>query len=748
MNVGSRTWRAASWKPLVKHWSVLARCSVFAIPLMLCATPCGWATEPAGVTIVLELQLPPSASPEAVRRLITDLAAKGAHPVTQPTMTSAAVAQPAFNAANVAAQVWGGSRQAVQALPFLRRAPQIWIEQVEAAGGTPEVALGFWVVAFAGLAAAPLLGAAFRTLADRQQTRASEVGPTPRLSAAVIQFLAELASLAFFGAFLWAALLWISRNVPILEESADQLVWFALKWRLLITALMLVLSPRRADLRLLAIDDTDARICFRWLAVYFAVIPLSPFLIWLVERLGFGHDTVIGAALALGLPITAYKVVMYWAIRRPIARAILAATGDEPGPVRCAVAASWHWFFVALTLVVFLMASVEFSLGKGAASVFSAASVTTGIIVALAVLGQASHNLIARLFLAEPGDVAGNVRLASRRGPLRRALHRLSDAFLWILGGAWLAETWGLDLVKPAPGSLTLLFVRPFFEAAATVVVAWILWIVISAIIDENMPRAHGPGEEDQVVPGSASRLATLLPLLRHAVLIAIVVVGIIAALERLGFNIGPLLAGLGVIGIAIGFGAQNLVRDVISGVFFLMEDAFRVGEYIQSSNYKGTVEGFSIRSVRLRHHRGPVYTVPFGLLGAIQNQSRDWVIDKLMVGITYDSDLERARKLIKQIGLDLARDPEFTRLILEPLKMQGVEQFGDFAVQIRLKMMTLPGEQFVIRRKAYAMIKKAFDENGIKFAFPTVQVAGEGEAATAAAAQRTLELTQTAAAA
>ena len=111
------------------------------------------------------------------------------------------------------------------------------------------------------------------------------------------------------------------------------------------------------------------------------------------------------------------------------------------------------------------------------------------------------------------------------------------------------------------------------------------------------------------------------------------------------------------------------------------------------------------------------------------------------MVGITYDSDIERARKLIKGIGQELAKDPEFAPLILEPLKMQGVEQFGDFAVQIRMKMMTLPGEQFVIRRKAFAMIKKAFDENGIKFAFPTVQVAGESDPATAAVAQRTLEL-------
>jgi len=141
---------------------------------------------------------------------------------------------------------------------------------------------------------------------------------------------------------------------------------------------------------------------------------------------------------------------------------------------------------------------------------------------------------------------------------------------------------------------------------------------------------------------------------------------------------------------------------------------------------------------------------VPLSLLGAIQNQSRDWVIDKLAVGITYDSDLEKARKLIKQIGLELQKDPEFAPLILEPLKMQGVSNLGDYAVQIRIKMMTLPGEQFVIRRKAYAMIKKAFDENGIKFAFPTVQVAGEAEApgAGAAVAQRGLELTHPAAAA
>src|SRR5262249_31499275 len=119
----------------------------------------------------------------------------------------------------------------------------------------------------------------------------------------------------------------------------------------------------------------------------------------------------------------------------------------------------------------------------------------------------------------------------------------------------------------------------------------------------------------------------------------------------------------------------------------------------------------------------------------------RDWVIDKIAVGVTYDSDLEKARKLIKQIGLDLQKIPEFASVILEPLKMQGVENLGDYGVRIIIKMMTLPGEQFVIRREAYVMIRKAFDENGIKFASPTVQVTGESEATSAAGAGHALEL-------
>jgi small-conductance mechanosensitive channel len=261
-------------------------------------------------------------------------------------------------------------------------------------------------------------------------------------------------------------------------------------------------------------------------------------------------------------------------------------------------------------------------------------------------------------------------------------------------------------------------------------------------MIDRKLTEAQTAGKLEGEEARRRARLLTLLPILKNMLFIVLLVIVALMVLSSVGVEIGPLIAGAGVVGVAVGFGAQTLVKDIISGMFYLLDDAFRVGEYIQSGNYKGKVESFSLRSVKLRHHRGPLFTIPFGALGAIQNMSRDWVIDKLSIGVTYDTDLDKAKKLIKQIGKELLDNPEFAPNILETLKMQGVEKFGDYAIQIRMKMMTKPGEQFVIRRRAYALIKKSFDANGIKFAFPTVQVAG-GDDASAAVARQGLELVQ-----
>jgi moderate conductance mechanosensitive channel len=321
------------------------------------------------------------------------------------------------------------------------------------------------------------------------------------------------------------------------------------------------------------------------------------------------------------------------------------------------------------------------------------------------------------------------------------SIERGARAVLLIGAALLLAHAWAVDLGDlAARDTLATRILRGGFSASVILLLADFAWQLIKAVIDGKLAETKDLGPPNTDEARRRARIQTLLPVGRNVILITLIVVSAMMALSALGVEIGPLIAGAGVIGVALGFGAQTLVRDIISGMFYFIDDAFRVGEYIQSGTYKGTVESFSLRSVKLRHHRGPLYTVPFGVLGAVQNMSRDWVIDKMTVGVTYDTDLERVKKLIKQIGKELAEDPEFAPHILEPLKMQGVEQFGDFAIQIRMKMMTRPGEQFVIRRCAYAMIKKAFDANGIKIAFPTVQVAG-GDEGSAAAAHAGLEL-------
>jgi small-conductance mechanosensitive channel len=340
----------------------------------------------------------------------------------------------------------------------------------------------------------------------------------------------------------------------------------------------------------------------------------------------------------------------------------------------------------------------------------------------------------------EAGDVAPSVTTVCLERGLRAVL---------LIGGAYLiAWILGLDFgALTARDTLTMRLLRGAINAVVILLLADFAWHLARAWIDCRLAEADAVGEPEATEVRRQARLRTLLPILRNVLLVVLVTMAALMTLSAMGVEIGPLIAGAGVVGVAIGFGAQTLVKDIISGMFFLLDDAFRIGEYIISGSYKGTVESFSLRSIKLRHHRGYLYTVPFGELGAVQNMSRDWVIDKLSVGVTYDTDVDKVKQIIKQIGKELQADPEFAPHIIETLKMQGVEQFGDFAIEIRMKMMTKPGEQFVIRRRAYAMIKKAFAANDIAFAFPTVTVAGGAEP-TQAAARQMLDMTKPAAAA
>ena len=196
-----------------------------------------------------------------------------------------------------------------------------------------------------------------------------------------------------------------------------------------------------------------------------------------------------------------------------------------------------------------------------------------------------------------------------------------------------------------------------------------------------------------------------------------------IFVLSYLGVNVAPLFAGAGLVGIAIGFGAQTLIRDIFSGAFFLIDDAFRKGEYVEIGQVKGVVEKISMRSFQLRHQLGALHTVPFGEIKQLTNYSRDWVMMKLPLRLTYDTDVEKVRKLIKKLGEQLLADPVIGPLFVQPLKSQGVHSMEDSAMIIRVKYMTRPGDQFVTRKVIYAAIREIFQREGVHFAHREVTV-------------------------
>ncbi|MFQ6162930.1 mechanosensitive ion channel family protein [Sinorhizobium meliloti] len=305
------------------------------------------------------------------------------------------------------------------------------------------------------------------------------------------------------------------------------------------------------------------------------------------------------------------------------------------------------------------------------------------------------------------------------------------------LAAVWLAMTFRIDGAQMMQDDAFNRIFRGVLAGIVILLAADLVWQLAKESINVRMARASLT-VQDSAEFARNTRLRTLLPILRNFLAAFIAVVAGMMVLSGLGVAVGPLIAGAGVFGVAIGFGSQTLVKDIISGIFYMMDDAFRVGEYIQSGSYKGTVESFSIRSVKLRHHRGPVFTVPFGSLGAVQNMSRDWVIDKFLINVSYDSDVAKVKKVVKAIGASLLEDPELAPMIIETVKMKGVEQFGDYGITLSFAMKTKPGHQTQVRRRAQAMIKEAFKTNGIQFASPTVQVAGDDVQSAPAAAAAT----------
>lgn len=310
-------------------------------------------------------------------------------------------------------------------------------------------------------------------------------------------------------------------------------------------------------------------------------------------------------------------------------------------------------------------------------------------------------------------------------GRFRRVFHGFWRLFIGLVAIVFILWLWGIDVIGAVARHEAPLWFDAVLNVIAALLVGYVLWRLVRAALHTEKRVSDSSEDVDPSEIPAATRLDTLTPLFRNVILFFLASVIFMIVLSAIGVDIGPLIASAGIIGIAVGFGAQALVRDVLSGVFFLIDDAFRVGEYIELENdMRGEVENISVRSLQLRHHRGAVITIPFGELRNITNHNRDWVIYKMMFRMEPDTDPQRLKKVVKTVGAEFMEHPVHGPKFIEPLKSQGVYYIDDdSALVIRLKFKCKPRAQFVLRRDIYHRMREVFEEHGFRLARRKVEV-------------------------
>ncbi|CAG8864947.1 hypothetical protein PS726_01352 [Pseudomonas fluorescens] len=336
------------------------------------------------------------------------------------------------------------------------------------------------------------------------------------------------------------------------------------------------------------------------------------------------------------------------------------------------------------------------------------------------------QSLICTVLLVLCMVINGLVRrhaLKPQRGIRRYAVYseRLKNFFYTIVHLlVWLAfielglRVWGMSLIRFTEGDGHEVSVK-LFSLAGTLLFAWLIWILSDTAVHHALTRSR---------KGLANaRAQTMMPLIRNVLFVAIFIVAMIVALANMGMNVTPLLAGAGVIGLAIGFGAQSLVADLITGLFIIIEDSLAIDDYVDVGGHLGTVEGLTIRTVRLRDIDGIVHTIPFSEIKSIKNYSREFGYAIFRVAVPASMDIDNAIKLMREVAQKMRTDPLQRRNIWSPLEFQGVESFESGNAILRARFKTAPIKQWEVSRAFNLSLKRHMDEAGLDLATPRMSI-------------------------
>jgi moderate conductance mechanosensitive channel len=476
-----------------------------------------------------------------------------------------------------------------------------------------------------------------------------------------------------------------------------------------------LVTPFSPSLRLFDLADETAAYIFIWLKRLIKIPVYGFFTAQIAFTLGLPLGAYVAVIKLVGLTETVLLIVLIQQLKDAVAGSLKESgeTATALSGVRKRIAEVWHYFAGLYVVGAFIIWALEI---EGGFAFVATGTVGTVIIIALASGARLLANSgLQRLFSISDQMKRRYPVLEVRANKYLPAARRIVSGLIWLIAVLLVLRAWQFDVGAWLVSDFGRLIVARGLNIILILGLALGVWEGISTLITVYLDKTDDDGHQVE----RSARVRTLLPLARNALLIVILTMAVLTTLSELGVNIAPLLAGAGVIGLAIGFGAQTLVKDIITGAFILIEDSIALGDFVTVGGLSGTVETMTIRTIRLRDSRGTVHTVPFSSVDTVTNKTKDFAYHVAEVGVAYRENIDEVYEALREIGAELQADPAYGHDILEPITIDGVDTLADSAVVVRARLKTRPGSQWRIKRIFNDLVKRRFDERGIEIPYP-----------------------------
>jgi small conductance mechanosensitive channel len=470
------------------------------------------------------------------------------------------------------------------------------------------------------------------------------------------------------------------------------------------------LTPRAASLRLIPMPDGRAVRIMKWVQILLATGFAGFVIVSIAEILDLSHDGALVVLRLVALVIHIEIAVAIWQSRHVVGHWISGKKDSQGifGGFRHRMGTIWHY------LALFYVLALWIAYAGGVHNAFSVLLRVVLVFIAAIVVGRltwtGSTLLLERIF---PDPSAANARhpaLYARARAYNPLLRLVIQIVIAILVVVTILQGWGIDAFGWLfSNAISRSLIGAFIAIIITIAIALTIWECANALIEGRIDNLTAAGKTRQ-----ATRLRTVLPILKATIGVSIALVAGLICLSRIGVNAAPLLAGAGVLGIAIGFGSQKLVQDIITGLFLLLEDAMQVGDIINLAGMTGTVERLSIRTIRLRGKDGSINIIPFSAVTTVTNMTRDFGYAQISIQVGYEEDLPRVYAILTDISRTMRKEPAWGAMMRDDLQIFGLDEFGASALVITGQIRTGPGQHWAVRREFYARVKRRFESEHI----------------------------------